>query len=281
MSTRAIGLGLIAFLTAACPPVMYAARRIPAKELKFGYQADREVLSCQYFVLDEAAVRRVNDIGSRVAKASGGADIEFTFRVVNDPTINAYAAAGGFVYVNTGLLDILQSEDELAALLGHEIAHVNRSHQIRSIHSTHHKRQLVHAMGSAVGAGFGAAISMGLPQASSLPGMVANQVAEQKAGEVVGAGVSFVSNATLVAMVKGYSRGQELEADRLAVQYAAKAGYDPGALANVFKRLTSIRDSLKTKQPNYVSSLINAEPGLEQRITQAEKVASRARAKRR
>ena len=70
-------------------------------------------------------------------------------------------------------------------------------------------------------------------------------------------------------MIKGYGKKQELEADALAIQYTKRANYDPNALVDVFKRLASIRNSLKINEQNYISSLINAEPGLEERIKQA------------
>jgi len=71
-------------------------------------------------------------------------------------------------------------------------------------------------------------------------------------------------------MIKGYGKKQELEADSLAIGYIRKAGYDPKAMVSVFKKLISARDKLGIKQ-DYTSGLINAEPGLEERLKQAEK----------
>ena len=81
-----------------------------------------------------------------------------------------------------------------------------------------------------------------------------------------------LGGAMAVCMIKGYGRAQELEADALAVQYTRETGYDPHALVRVFKRLASIRDSLQLNEDNYISSLINAQPGLEERIKQTEKL---------
>lgn len=91
-------------------------------------------------VLNHKLNKRITEIGNRVAKASDKPEIKYTFRIINDSTINAYGADGGFVYINTGLLDVLESEDELAAILGHEIAHISKSHQINSLRSAHQKQ---------------------------------------------------------------------------------------------------------------------------------------------
>lgn len=253
-----------------------AGSAIDTKETQFGFYIDKEVLSIRTCVLDEKLNRRINEIGNRVAKASNWPEIKYTFRIINDPTINAYAAAGGFVYVNTGLLDILESEDELAALLAHEIAHINKSHQINSIRSAYQKQIIKQALVDATVrvAAQAAATSVPLGPGGST---ARQQFAGLGAGVATGAVVSPLSDALLVATVKGYSREQESEADALAIQYSKKAGYDPNALVKFFTRLTSFRDRLKAEEPNYTSSLINAEPGLEERVKQAEKLISRTK----
>lgn len=109
-------LGLILLLL-SFPKVAFTA---DTKEVKFGFYQDKKVLSSMTVVLNHKLNKRITEIGNRVAKASDKPEIKYTFRIINDPTINAYAADGGFVYINTGLLDVLESEDELAAILGLE-----------------------------------------------------------------------------------------------------------------------------------------------------------------
>lgn len=111
---------------------------IDEEEIRFGNYQDKFLISTQSFIFNETLNRRINEIGDKISKAPDKPqNIKYTFRVINDPTINAYAAAGGFIYVTTGLLDILDSEDELAAVLAHEIAHVNESHQIKWVYAMH------------------------------------------------------------------------------------------------------------------------------------------------
>ena len=241
------------------------------KEMQFGFHIDKEAISIKTCVLDENLNRRINEIGNRVADASGQPEIEYTFRIINDPTINAYAVPGGFVYVNTGLLDILESEDKLAAILGHGYAHITKSHLIKSIRSAHQKQIIKQALVDATVkvAAQAAAASVPLGPGGST---ARKDFAYLAAGTATGAVAYPLSDAMLIAMINGYSREQESEADALAIQYSSKAGYDPNALVKFFTRLTSFRDKLKATEPKYVSSLINAKPGLEERIKQAEKL---------
>lgn len=249
------------------------------KEIKFGFYADREVLSAQTIVFNDVLNKQINEIGNRVVQASDRPDIKYTFRVINDSTINAYAAAGGFVYINTGLLDILESEDELAAILGHEIGHVGKGHQIKFIHSAHQKKVTGTMLGIAMGVGLGIAGAYAMGPAPS-PYSPSYSYHQQLTSQLVETGVRTgfaLGEAMAVSMIKGYGKKQELEADALAIQYTKKAGYDPNALVSVFKRLTSIRDRLKINEKNYISNLINAEPGLEERIKQAETLISKGK----
>ena len=94
------------------------------EEMKFGSYADRLFISTHTILFDESINKRITEIGNRVAKVSDKPDTKYTFRIINDSNINAYSVSGGYIYINTGLLDVLESEDELASIISHEIAHV-------------------------------------------------------------------------------------------------------------------------------------------------------------
>ena len=256
MIRKQIVLGLI-LLSLAFPNFAMA---VDEKEIKFGFYADRMVVAQQTILFNNALNKRINEIGNCIAKASDRPDIKYTFRVVNDPTINAFAAAGGFVYVNTGLLDILESEDELAVILGHEIGHVSKKHQINFIHSAHRRK----VAGKVVGVLLGAVLIVGTSAAVG-PSNMPQQVAD----DMMDFGI-LVGDDMAISMIKGYGKKQELEADRLAVQYTLKAGYNPNALVSVFQRLKSIKNRLEYKERVRTASLVNAKPGLEERIKQAK-----------
>jgi predicted Zn-dependent protease len=230
------------------------------KAVKFGFYVDRGIVASRTLVLNEALTERISEIGNRIADVSGRRDLKYTFRVINDPIINAYSASGGFIYINTGLLDILQSEDELAGILGHEIAHTNLDHQIGFIRKAHESAMI----GSIFGTLAGAALGAGLASAAS---SYATQRMAMDFGQQVG---DLLSNALATAMVEGYGKDQELQADASSVRYSRNAGYDPMALVSVFKRLISIRNRLETRKGSYASALVNAEPGLEERAKKLE-----------
>jgi len=255
---------------------------VDEKAMKFGFYVDREVASTYKILYNEALNKRISEIGNRIAQASGKTDMNYTFRVVNDPIINAYSAAGGYIYVNTGLLDIFETKDELAAILAHEIHHTNANHQMKFFRAAQQRKILGLFGGSLLAVGITAAqiYATGvptLPAASSAYtgydqvmqyinyAMSMKGMTEQTIDYTLRLGYAFGAS-----MIIGYGKKRELEADAFAIRYTKKSGYDPNALISVFRKLASIRDQLRLNETNYISNLINAEPGLENRIKHAE-----------
>ena len=150
---------------------------------------------------DAALTRYVNLVGLTVASQDPRGDIDYRFAVLETPTVNAYAAPGGYIFVTRGALAIMHSEAELAAVLAHEVGHVNRKHVINQIRKSDTMREVRNAVDI---------------QGTTLD-------------KVVGTGSD--------ALFMGLSRGDELEADSLGLEYAAAAGYDPGGLAEFIRRL--------------------------------------------
>ncbi|HUT03714.1 MAG TPA: M48 family metalloprotease [bacterium] len=116
------------------------ARTIKQEETKFGRYVDKQVIAVETILFDEALQKRINEIGDRIVRAAGGPEIAYTFRIVNSPLIGANSAAGGFVYVNTGLLDFARTEDELAAVVAHEVHHIIAGHQIELARTPERKK---------------------------------------------------------------------------------------------------------------------------------------------
>ena len=149
----------------------------------------------------------VNLVGRNLARQVERKDVQWRFAVLDTPSINAMAFPGGIVVITRGLYGLLKSEDELAAVLGHEIAHVNRRHQWKVI-----QKQKVVAL---------AADTL----ARSDPARTAKLVADL--------------GAQLIA--RGLDKSAEFEADRDGVVIAARAGYDSSGLITVMERLEALK----------------------------------------
>lgn len=149
---------------------------------------------------DQAVQDYVNAVGQRVARASDMPDMEWRFTVLDDGSINAFTTGGGYVYVFRGLLAYMNSEAELAAVIGHEIAHVTRKH---------------------VSKGQGRSI-------------LANILAVGAAVMTGNAAVADMASIGASAWVQGYGREAESEADRVGMVYMTRAGYDPRAMRAMF-----------------------------------------------
>ena len=172
------------------------------QEIQMGAQAHQDVLK-EYAALDNPDLQAyVNEIGQRLAKQSHRPDLDWHFTVVDSPDVNAFALPGGYVYITRGIMVYLNSEAELAGVLGHEIGHVTARHGVRQ-------------QSAATAAGLGAVLGSVL-----VPGMN-NQAAPR------------VMQSLAQAWTAGYGRDHELESDRLGAQYLAKSGYNPQAMIEV------------------------------------------------
>jgi predicted Zn-dependent protease len=161
-------------------------------------------------LVDHAALEEyVQSVGQRLAQHSPRHDVTYTFHVVDTPEPNAFALPGGYVYVTRGLLVLLNSEDELAGVIGHEIGHVAARHIVQQM-----SRKAPFAVITGIGAGVTGIVSPIL-------------------GDLVG-GLSGLATGLVFA---SYSREQERQADRLGQQFAARAGWDPTALSHALHTL--------------------------------------------
>jgi predicted Zn-dependent protease len=181
------------------------------QELQLGAQVHQQVLQQYRLVQDPEINEYVESLGERLARASRRPNIPYHFYVIDDPAVNAFSIPGGYVYVNTGLLRLAQSEDELAAAMAHEIGHVAARHGLRNIKKAQHTALLFGILG------IGAEIATG--------GSGAGQMA-RAASELLAAGV----------MTKN-SREFEREADFLGLYNMSAVGYDPEGMVRIFQRL--------------------------------------------
>jgi predicted Zn-dependent protease len=177
-------------------------------EMRLGAQVHQQVLQKYRLNQDPEITSYVQNLGERLARASRRPDLPYRFYVIDDASVNAFSIPGGYVYVNTGLLNITQSEDELAAAIAHEIGHVVARHGLRNIKKAQHTALLFGILG------VGADIATG------------GSGVGRAAGELLAAGV-----------ITKNSRDFEREADYLGLYNMAALGYDPEGMVRIFQRL--------------------------------------------
>jgi beta-barrel assembly-enhancing protease len=170
-----------------------------SSELRMGQDAARQI-EAQYPVTKDAHLTAVvQNIGQQLVKVSSRPNINWTFRVLDTKEVNALSVPG-YVYINRGLIDLVGGDrHELAAVIGHEIAHTTARHAVKQA-----EKQMLG----------GAIVSMLFKKNNSRT-------------------ATLFANLALL----GYSRQDEYEADRLGVQYVRRAGYDPNGMVRFFKRL--------------------------------------------
>ncbi len=171
----------------------------PAEEKKLGREAADEVEQTIGLVHDPRPLEYVRRVAGRLAETVQRPDIAWQFNIADDDTPNAFALPGGWVYVTRGLLVLLNTEEELAGVLGHEMSHVTERHAARQARATTPFNVL-----------FG------------VPAAILGAVSPTLGGIVGGTG-QLLSKVTLAP----YSRDQEREADERGVALAARAGWDP------------------------------------------------------
>jgi predicted Zn-dependent protease len=194
---------------------------------------------------DQQLQAYVNEVGQRAAKASHRPDLQYFFTVLDSEDINAFTTGGGFVYITRGIMNYLNSEAELAAVLGHEIGHVTARHPVRQ-------------QSSSTLAGLGAA-ALGIFTGS---GDIAN-----------------LANYAGAALVRGYGRDQELEADRLGAEYLVGIGYESEHMIDVVRLLKNQelfelqRAREEKREPRVYHGVFSTHPDNDQRLREVVKAA--------
>lgn len=179
-------------------------------ELEKGRELHAEMLQQNPIYQDPELQAYVEKVGQKMAAVSHRPELDYVFTIIDSPDINAFALPGGFVYVNRGLLTYLNSEAQLAAVLGHEIGHVTARHAVRQQ--------------TAARSANAASIAL-----------------------IFATGVDLRETTSLIsgALISGYGRDMELEADSLGAEYLSKAGYDPLAMVQVIEVLKNHEDFTK------------------------------------
>jgi len=183
-----------------------------SEESQIGRMIMRDIRRSGQVVEDPLVTEYINEIGSRIVAQTNDGDHAFTFFMVEDERINAFALPGGYVGVHTGLLEASRNEDELAGVLAHEVAHVTQRHIARAIHAN--SRQSILSTAMMLGAIIVAAVG--------------------GSSDVV-QGAMAVAQGTAVQQQINFTRTNEYEADRIGIVALADAGFDPYGMASFFE----------------------------------------------
>lgn len=222
------------------------------KELEIGAKMAEYVRTQTHTSGSPELVEYVRDIGERLATVAPRQNIEYGFDVVVDPSYNAFALPGGHLFVNTGALLWFNSEDEMAAVLGHEIIHAAARHTVQ--------RDVASKV-----AGFGA-------MATAIAGGILG-------GQAGGYGGQMLSSLVAAGLVSNYSRDQESEADVLGQIMMDKIGYDPFAAAESHRQILRHKRELLGAEPDD-ASWFSSHPGSRERIRTLEAKAAELTATR-
>ena len=175
------------------------------EEISLGRQIAGNLLGAAPLVKDAALQKYVNSVGRWVASQSERPDLPWRFGVIESEDINAFAAPGGYIMVTKGLYRKLSNEAQLAGILGHEIGHVVKKHQLKVLQ----KQQLLN-----IGAGF-----------------LSDKYAKDNklVSKAIGTGAEISA--------RSLDKSAEYEADRLGLSYATRAGYEPYGLTEVLQTI--------------------------------------------
>jgi predicted Zn-dependent protease len=152
---------------------------------------------------DPLMTERVNEVGQRIVAVSDRKEVKYTFRVIDKDDVNAFALPGGYVFVFKGLVDRVSNDDELAAVIAHEMAHVVARHSIKRLQGSV-GYDILRILMAFTGAGRG------------------------DAGRI---------DAAFGQLIMSYSREDEALADKMSIKYLKEAGYDPWAIVSLLKKL--------------------------------------------
>lgn len=235
-----IGSGLGSLFGKAAKVAPKSEEELSAEELALGPQIAGRVLGARPLWKDAAAQKRVNLVGRWVAQQTSRADLPWVFGVIDTPEVNAFAAPGGYIMVTRGLYELLSSDSEVAAVLGHEI-----SHCVQRDHYNVIRKQEVATMGK---------------------DEVLSNVNTPAENPAVAFASSYVEQHGATIMLTSLDREAEYRADKAAEIYLARAGMNPMTLYSVLQKMTALGSKSAA-----LAQLYKTHPALDARMDRIDK----------
>jgi predicted Zn-dependent protease len=227
---RLVGFALSLALLCASTPAPALAGLSTGQEVQIGKETDKQVTDSTNVVSDPLLNAWVNGVTSKLWTQVARKDVPYNIKVLDVSDINAFSTLGGYVYVNEGTLDFVQSDDELAGVLGHETGHIERRHAVTS----QNKAQIVNIL-----LGVGSLFSPFL----------------YRFGQIIEAGA--------IAKIE---RNDETEADKYGLMLMSRAGYDPDAMVSFMQHLGSVENEHNGLLDKYLAD----HPGVPNRVAHLE-----------
>ncbi|MCS6859153.1 MAG: M48 family metallopeptidase [Abditibacteriales bacterium] len=209
------------------------------EEKRIGAQAAAEIDRKEKVTTQGEFARRVREIGEKLVQAAENRDFQFTFKVIDKKEVNAFALPGGYIYVYTGLKKAVETDDQLAAVLAHEIIHVTNRHWARQYEKAQ-QRNLILSLGLL--------LTKGGKNVRLLAGVI-----------------DFVEG-------NKYSRRDESNADYDGMELMVKAGYNPDGMVEMLQNLSKV-----SKDTPRLLAWTSDHPSIRQRIEAAKKHAEEIR----
>ena len=200
-------------------------------EAQIGSSIMRQIRASGSVVEDPQINEYISEIGYRVASHINDSERNFTFFVIDDPSINAFALPGGYIGVHSGLIEATRSEDELAGVIAHEIAHVTQRHIARALAAG--KKQSL------------------LSTAIMLGAVIAGAAG---AGSDAVQGAMAVAQGTQMQQQINFTRENEHEADRIGISALARAGFDPRGMASFFEVMSGQNTLASMRVPEFLKT---------------------------
>ncbi len=205
-------------------------------ERELGLEFDRALQEAVTVIHDPVVAGFLNDLGQAVVSQIEPQPFVYRFRVVEDPRLNAFAVPGGYVYFHSGTIMAAASIDELAGVMGHEIAHVKAHHYAK------------------------------MRQQSAIPDLATQIIGMSAAIAAKEPGLLMVAQGINVSMQLRYSREAEAEADHLGAIWMSRAGFEPTGIVRFFQRI--LEEHRRT--PNEIPPYLYSHPAVEERIEAVE-----------
>jgi len=217
----------------------------PQEAQYYGASMLREMRALDMVVDDPLLDDYINSLGYRLAASSDKPKDHFTFFIVKDSQINAFAAPGGYIAVNSGLMEITRDESELAGVIAHEIGHITQNHMQRAFEDSKKNAPLM------------ALVLLGAIAAGTSGGGGDAPMA------ILAGGQGLLAQRSI-----NFTRKDEIEADRVGIQTLARADFDPNAMAGFFQRM---QDAMSAGAGGYdVPALLQTHPVTTMRISDAK-----------